>query len=110
MHLQTRYRSHALRKGRFSGSSQIYLVTTVTHTRIPLFNDFNVARTFIAELRQSDSEQLTSTLAWVVMPDHIHWLFELGEQMPLARLLQQIKGRSAKRINEILSSQGQQIW
>ena len=110
MNHRTHYGAHALRKGRFSCPNQIYLVTIVTHARTPLFNDFNVARTLIAELRQSDSGQLTSTLAWVVMPDHMHWLFGLGERMPLAKLLQRIKGRSAKSINETLNARGQPIW
>lgn len=110
MNHQTRYRANALRKGRFSCPNQIYLITIVTHARTPLFTDFNAARTFIAELRQSDSEQLTNTIAWVVMPDHIHWLFGLGEHVPLTKLLQRIKGRSAKSLNEAFNAQGQSIW
>ncbi len=104
------YRGNALRKGRFSCPNQICLITVVTHARAPLFTDFNAARKLIAELHQSDSGQLTSTLAWVVMPDHMHWLFGLGEHVPLAKLLQRIKGRSAKSINETLNAQGQPIW
>lgn len=110
MNLQTPYRARALRKGRFSCPNPIYLVTIVTYNRTPLFKDFHVARALIAELRQSDSDLLTSTLTWVVMPDHLHWLFGLGEQIPLAKLLQRIKGRSAKGINEILFTKGQSIW
>jgi putative transposase len=37
--------------------------------------------------------------AWVLMPDHLHWLFRLGERLELSRLAQQFKSRSAIAVN-----------
>jgi REP element-mobilizing transposase RayT len=48
------------------------------------------------------------SLAWVVMPDHLHWLVELGPQ-PLATLMQRLKSRSAIAINKV-ESRGGRLW
>ena len=41
-----------LRKGRVSIPGQIYLVTTVTQKRQPLFHDFHTGRIVVGTLRQ----------------------------------------------------------
>jgi len=46
--------------------------------------------------------------AWVVMPNHVHLLFELW-QVPLGRLLQAWKGASANAANRVLGRQGR-FW
>jgi hypothetical protein len=40
-----------LRSGRNSQSGQIYILTTVTQNRVPVFDDFLDARTLIGVLR-----------------------------------------------------------
>ena len=47
-------------------------------------------------------------LAWVVMPNHVHLLVEIC-QKPLAELLKNWKGFSARRINELLGRTGE-LW
>ena len=39
------------------------------------------------------------SLAWVVMPDHMHWLVQLPDGVSLERLMQIFKGRSARALN-----------
>ncbi|QXH46509.1 transposase [Pseudomonas xanthosomatis] len=85
--------SHLLRRGRFSEPGRIYLLTTITHQRRPLFSDLRYARLVIQQLRQSDIEQTCKSLAWVVMPDHLHWLIELQE-VTLATLMRRLKSRT----------------
>lgn len=41
--------------------------------------------------------------AAVVMPDHAHTIFRLIEPHKLSRVLQQIKGRSARQVNQLLN-------
>jgi len=45
------------------------------------------------------------SLAWVIMPDHLHWLLRLGDA-DLAGLMKRLKGRSARRINRYLGLGG----
>jgi REP element-mobilizing transposase RayT len=66
-----------LRKGRFSKGDQIYHCTFSTLKNENVFSDFNTARVMISILRNDENNGLTYTYAFVVMPDHIHWLFEL---------------------------------
>lgn len=92
-----------LRKGRYSQDNQIYHVTTTTLNREPIFNDFHTARILINILKTSDALNQTNTLVFVVMPDHIHWLFQLNQTQLLSKLVQSIKSISARTI-------GKPIW
>ena len=86
--------SHRLRNGRVSESGRLYLLTTTTRSRTPLFKDFRFARTVIQQLRFSDERKACRSLAWVLMPDHLHWLIELGP-VSLGRLMCEFKSRSS---------------
>ena len=48
----------------------------------------------------SDALGRTKTIAYVVMPDHLHWLFELGSGAALDNMMRAVKGPSAKRAVE----------
>ena len=61
-----------LRKGRYSQSGQIYLITTVTLDRQPVFGNLHAARILIRALREEKNLGRADTLAFVVMPDHLH--------------------------------------
>lgn len=99
----------ALRRGRHSQPGNAYHVTMVTAARKPVFANFATARTAIGELRRCDADKHTQTLAWVVMPDHVHWLFLLGTQHSLATLIHAFKGRSARSINRARKTTGP-LW
>jgi len=89
-----------LRKGRYSQQGQAYHVTTATKDRNPLFLDMRNARILINVMhRQPDAR----TLAYVVMPDHLHWLLQLLGDADLSRTVQSIKSISAHEI-------GRPIW
>lgn len=104
------HRAHSsrLRSGRHSASGQIYLLTTVTDQRQPFFTDFHAARLLIAEMRTVCADGLGQSLAWVVMPDHLHWLLSL-QQGSLAQLMKRLKARSAQGINRHLHRNGP-LW
>lgn len=86
--------AHLLRRGRFSEPGRLYLLTTVTHKRKPIFRDFHLARRVIEQMRQTEREQACLSLAWVLMPDHLHWLIELKE-VTLTTLMRRFKSRSS---------------
>jgi REP element-mobilizing transposase RayT len=50
-----------------------------------------------------------SSLAWVLMPDHLHWVFQLGDRRSLAAVMKLLKGRSARLINESMKKSGP-VW
>ena len=91
------YHSHDLRKGRVSLSGQIYSITTVTLKRQTFFHDFTVARALIQILREHDALDYAKTICFVVMPDHLHWLMQLGNNRDLATVVRGMKSLSSKR-------------
>ncbi len=103
------HRSHALRLGRFSEPGRAYLLTAITHERLPVFNDWQAARLLIAEMRDAHEAKAVESLAWVLMPDHLHWLVVLGG-IPLHTLMQRIKSRSAIAINKATHARSGKLW
>ena len=87
-----------LRIGRVSQTEQIYLITVVTDCRRFIFDDFYAARTLIQTLKTEDDAQRATTLAFVVMPDHLHWLMQLEEGAQLARCVRNIKSVTTHRL------------
>ena len=77
-----------LRKGRFSESGRAYFVTTVLNQRDKrYFSDFVCARLVIGNFKRLHDEQAVNSIAWVVMPDHVHWLFQLGSTATLSAVI-----------------------
>lgn len=87
----------------------MYLVTTVTADREPLFTNFDAGRTVVAEMRRLHKTKRVESLAWVLMPDHLHWLFVLGEGVTLGAVMNRLKGRSAREVNRLLGRSGP-VW
>jgi putative transposase len=100
--------SHRLRSGRFSEHGRVYFVTSTVHHRLKVFEDFWLDRILVHEMKQAHDDSLVCSLAWVIMPDHFHWLFEL-KHGSLAGLLQRVKSRSSIAINKQLGTTGQ-FW
>ena len=92
-----------LRKGRNSLANQIYHITTATKNRAPIFNEFASARLLIRTMQKADALNYTNTLAFVVMPDHMHWLVQLNDGALLSTVIKGMKSQSAKAI-------GRPIW
>ncbi|QXP83607.1 transposase [Methylococcus sp. Mc7] len=101
--------SRDLRRGRFSESGRPYLVTTVTHQRTPRFLAFGACRCVVQELRNADARGDSRTLAWVLMPDHLHWLFEL-QAVSLSTVVGRFKQASARNVKGLLECKGQRLW
>ena len=100
--------SHRLRHGRYSEPGRSYLITIVVHHRQPLFIDLFLGRLLVAEFRQVQELGLVDSLAWVIMPDHIHWLFEL-KQKTLPDVVRRMKSRSTLTINRRRQSK-ERVW
>jgi REP element-mobilizing transposase RayT len=94
--------------GRRSEPGHWYVITTVTRDRSPLFLQSDLANAVIDEIRSVPGES-AETHAWVVMPDHLHWLMQLNAIAPLDRLVQRVKSRSAIAINRLRAATGP-VW
>ena len=85
--------SRNLRHGRFSQSGQIYLLTMVGVDRSPVFGDFLAARSVVRVMHEQAVVSVAETLAFVVMPDHVHWLMQLKDGERLGEVVRRLKAR-----------------
>ena len=97
--------SNRLRIGRTSQNNQLYLLTAVTKDRTPFFADWRVGRLLVRQFRLAQLEGRVESLAWVVMPDHFHWLVQL-KNCTLADLMLATKSRCALDVNAYLGRRG----
>ncbi|WP_306170235.1 transposase [Xanthomonas oryzae] len=76
-----------------------YLLTVTNCQRQRIVDDFQLAasacRVFIAALQED-----AALPAWVLMPDHVHWLVQLGNVTPLARVVSCMKTASTRAVNQ----------
>lgn len=101
--------SRALRKGRVSEAGRIYHVRTSTHRRLPLFTDLLAGREVVKAMQYQQACGSVVSLAFVLMPDHLHWLFQLCLGATLEQVMHSMKGHSARRVNDRLGRRGA-VW
>ena len=99
----------ALRSGRYAGKNYIYHITTRTHAREPLFNNFDIGRIVVKQINHEEKKGHVKTLAFVVMPDHLHWLFQTITDRPISIAVNNLKSFSARQINQQRNQTGQ-VW
>jgi REP element-mobilizing transposase RayT len=102
--------SCALRWGRFSQPGMIYLVTVVTHDRRRIFDQLACARIVVQAIRSNHHRGLVESACFVVMPDHVHWLFALGETKSLPDVMRDFKGYTARMINRLRFDRTGSVW
>ncbi|MDY0250808.1 MAG: transposase [Pseudomonas sp.] len=107
-HTIVKGRASTLRHGRFSNKDMIYHVTWTTHQRLSVFNNFHTAHIFAQEILLFEKTQRATSVAWVIMPDHVHWLVQL-QNTPLSTLVKSLKARSALAINKSQNKNGK-FW
>ena len=112
---KTKPHAKDLRKGRYSENNRIYLVTTVTQQRQKVFTNFYLGRLLVDAMRNQHQQQNIDSLAFVIMPDHLHWLFALQNDCSLAKVMHSVKGSSSHKIQKIRREQGeittrQSLW
>jgi len=103
------YTSHLLRKGRVSQPLHFYVITAVTNQRQPIFTQIDIAKKVITELYVLENEKAVNTISYVLMPDHLHWQFQLLNKYTLAEVVKRLKGRTTQLINKAEQRKGS-VW
>ena len=88
-----------LRHGRVSISGQVYHIVATTLHRDPVFSDFGRARIAVRVLMDEDRLGTVTTLAFVLMPDHLHWLVQLGDRTEMRNVVGRVKSLIARRLD-----------
>jgi len=98
-----------LRKGRYSERNRIYHISTRTRDGIPVFLNLGNGRILIRALRWQHIHGYLESLAFVVMPDHLHWLFRLTGERNLSSCVNFVKSLSAREIRKAQEFDGV-VW
>ncbi len=98
-----------LLKGRYSQAHQLYHVTICTENRQPWFTDFHCGRIVVGQMRYLHEQNSLESIAWVIMPDHLHWLFQLGDRQTLSEVIKCLKATTAIKLNTLLQRRGT-VW
>jgi len=106
--MQPHYQTRNTRKGRHSEPGQMYLLTAITKDREPFFFDWRVGALIAKQFQQADRDLAVDSLAWVVMPDHFHWLIGLKDK-PLSEVVARAKSKGNHLVNKELARSGS-IW
>jgi REP element-mobilizing transposase RayT len=101
--------ARSLRFGRRSIRGQYYHVITCTADRRAFFADLNCGREVVQSIKRLENERITRSMAFVVMPDHVHWLMQLGQRKGLSACVASMKSFAARNINAKGFAQGP-IW
>ena len=99
----------ALRKGRVSVPNCVYHLTVATAGRVSVFADPLAATAACRCFHDPALLPGARMLAGVLMPDHAHWLLQLGETERLHRVVARLKTVSAERVNAGIRRTGP-VW
>lgn len=86
--------------------TRCYLVTSNSDGRASTFADPEAARIIIDALYHLRLKGRMRLHAFVVMPDHLHFMVSLGAGETLSRLMHSLKSYTAKEINRKRGSKG----
>ncbi len=87
----------ALRRGRVDIAHARYFLTLVTANRSKGLASEKIFGAISEEIESNP----VHTLALVVMPDHLHWLFELPEGQGLSEIVRLFKGRLSPKLRAV---------
>ncbi len=89
--------------------SRIFFATTKTSMGKRLLQSERNANLFIDVLRSLVAEHRFKLHDFVVMPDHVHLLIEVGNGMTIEKAMQHIKGRFSHRLSHEFGFNGE-VW
>ncbi len=83
----------ALRLHRWSATGITYFLTFCTRHRKTSLVIPQLLAAFAGERAAMERDQAWTIRAWVIMPDHVHFLCELGSRLSLGRCVARFKGK-----------------
>ena len=103
--------SQALRRGRVSVAGQVFHVTSRSLQGESPFANFDAAAAACRAFLDVSKAGRGRLLAWVLMPDHAHWLVEVEPDSSLSGFVAALKRRSTSAIRTSSRAEaGQTLW
>ena len=103
------FHGQKLRRGRYSDPNRIYFITSCCDAKAPIFKQPEYAQLVLDQSCREENTGDCKSMAIVVMPDHFHWLLQLGAGRTLQQIVASMKGTTAYKINK-LRDQHKRVW
>lgn len=100
--------AHRLRRGRYSETGRIYLITSTCYQRARLFHDYRSGRCVVHAFMAVEDD--AATLCYTIMPDHIHWLMQLKGNTDLSAVVQKMKSLATRNLRETGLCRADRVW
>jgi REP element-mobilizing transposase RayT len=95
---------------KFNDNSYAHFITMNTYNNYPYFKDEELCQILIEELEFYSKKYGFALTGYVIMPDHLHllvwWDTEGKPDLSISRVIQGIKGATARRILDLLKGKG----
>ncbi len=96
-----------LRKGRYSHKDYIYFVTLCCDKRQELFTEQKSVYMVVQSIQWLGENRSIDLYFYVIMPDHIHLVFQLIGEKTLSEIIKSLKQFSSKQIRK---SKNISVW
>ncbi|RRS10499.1 hypothetical protein EAG18_00230 [Pseudoalteromonas sp. J010] len=96
-----------LRKGRVSSAGQYYAITICCKNKAAIFNNLAVNQVVIREIYHLEQDNIIKLIAYTLMPDHLHLLFQLKDVCSLSDTIKSLKGKIATKLRTM---NVRQLW
>ena len=97
---------HQLRKVRKSIPGTYYSITLATHNRTSVLKFAGIPDIIFGCFDWLETDERLKWVCIMVMPDHVHAVFQLGNKQTLSRLIQSFRRFTANQINARLVRTG----
>ncbi len=104
-----RRKTDDLYRGRVSATGACYFITFVTRDRTPWLASTAARSAMVEVLLTRGHNDDGKLIAAVVMPDHVHVLYELGSRLPIGRIVSRWKAQS-RRLNGYRGEWQRDFW
>ena len=99
-----------MRPKHFSIDHGLFFLTVHCARGVKPFLIDKACQRYIMVLREKLDNFKSTLFAYVLMPDHVHLLLQLPENVTLKKLMNHINGASARKLNDILETTGNKLW
>ncbi|KPL19344.1 MAG: hypothetical protein AMJ92_03395 [candidate division Zixibacteria bacterium SM23_81] len=94
--------SRQLRKHRYSQAGEVYFITTSCFNKQKVFLKKEVVQIVFDTIDWLEQKKHIECYFAMVMPDHLHIVFQLLDKKTLSEVMKSLKGFTGKRIKECL--------
>jgi len=93
-----KYSTRKVELKRFYVPDNMYFVTSVTENRKHIFSDKKNIKILLYAFNEYRYKYLYKIIAYVILPDHFHWLIIPDEKANISKIMKAVKGYTAKKI------------